>query len=60
MRRLDASDLAATVLVFGLAVPLAFASPTAAKWFWLTLFPAKILIRRLQRHTSTPSGGQTV
>nr|WP_277349035.1 TMEM175 family protein [Streptomyces sp. HNM0575] len=58
-RRLESADLASTVLVFGAAVPLAFASPTAAKWFWLTLFPAKFLIGRLQRRTRTPSGGQT-
>ncbi|WP_314171405.1 TMEM175 family protein [Streptomyces winkii] len=58
-RRLDAADLASTVLVFGTTVPLAFASPTAAKWFWLALFPAKFLIGRLQRRARTPSGGQT-
>ncbi|HEV7627104.1 MAG TPA: TMEM175 family protein [Streptomyces sp.] len=54
-RRLDAFDLASTVLVFGITVPLAFVSPTAAKWVWLSLFPAKFLIGRRQRHTSTPS-----
>jgi uncharacterized membrane protein len=59
LRRLDAADLASTVVVFGATVPLAFASPTAAKWFWLALFPAKFLIGRLQRHARTPSGGQT-
>lgn len=59
-RRLDAVDLAATVLVFGVTVPLAFVSPTAAKWCWLALFPVKVLIGRLQRRTRTPSDGQTV
>lgn len=54
-RRLDALDLASTVIVFGMSVPLAFASPTAAKWVWLTLFPAKFIIGRLQRRTGTPS-----
>ena len=55
VRRLDAADLASTVIVFGLTVPLAFVSPTAAKWVWLALFPAKFLIGRSQRHTRTPS-----
>ncbi|GGO57493.1 hypothetical protein GCM10012287_53510 [Streptomyces daqingensis] len=48
-RRLDAADLASTVLVFGMTVPLAFASPALAKWVWLTLFPAKFLIGRGRR-----------
>lgn len=48
-RRLDVLDLASTVLVFGITVPLAFVSPTAAKWVWLALLPAKILIAHRQR-----------
>lgn len=48
-RRLDAADLASTVLVFGLTVPLAFASPALAKWIWLALFPLKFAIGRRQR-----------
>ncbi|WP_246530820.1 TMEM175 family protein [Streptomyces bathyalis] len=58
-RRLDTFDLASTVLVFGVTVPLAFASPTAAKWVWLALVPAKFLIGRKQERARTPSGGQT-
>lgn len=58
-RRLDVADLVSTVLVFGVTVPLAFASPSAAKWFWLAVFPAKSVIGRLQRRARTPSGGQT-
>lgn len=55
VRRLDALDLASTVIVFGITVPLAFVSPTAAKWVWLTLFPAKFFIGRMQRNAGTPS-----
>jgi TMEM175 potassium channel family protein len=51
-RRLGAADLGSTVLVFGSAVPIAFASPDAAKWFWLTLVPAKVLIGRRSRQES--------
>lgn len=58
-RRLAVADLGSTVLVFGLSVPLAFVSPSAAKWFWIALFPAKFVIGRLQRRTRTPSGGHT-
>lgn len=56
-RRLDVADLAVTVFVFGLAVPLAFVSPLGAKWFWIVLVPAKVTIgrkaRRTARHLST-------
>ncbi|MGP3923324.1 TMEM175 family protein [Streptomyces sp. 8N616] len=54
-RRLDAADLGSTVLVFGIAVPLAFASPAAAKWFWLILVPAKVAIDRRQRRVTPRS-----
>lgn len=43
-RRWDIADLAATVIVFGLAVPLAFASAAAAKWFWAVVVPVKMTI----------------
>ncbi|SCK51118.1 TMEM175 family protein [Streptomyces sp. WMMB 322] len=55
-RRLDSIDLASTVLVFGVTVPLAFASPSAAKWVWLALIPAKVLIGRMQERARRPSG----
>ena len=45
-RQLDVADLAVTVGVFGLAVPLAFASAAAAKWLWLVLLPVKVAIGR--------------
>ncbi|MEU8570690.1 TMEM175 family protein [Streptomyces pathocidini] len=51
-QRLDAADLAATVLVFALAIPLAFVSPDGAKWFWLTLLPIKVALGRRQ-HAAT-------
>ncbi|MET8676649.1 TMEM175 family protein [Streptomyces sp. NPDC004647] len=51
-RRLDAADLGATVVVFGIAVPLAFASPELAKLFWITLIPAKLAVGHQQRRIS--------
>ncbi|MFC4496628.1 TMEM175 family protein [Streptomyces ovatisporus] len=55
VRRLDAADLASTVLVFGVTVPLAFVSPSLAKWVWLALFPAKFLIGRGRRRLAQAS-----
>lgn len=40
------ADLSATVLVFGVTVPIAFVSPVAAMWSWLVLVPVKIVIGR--------------
>lgn len=54
-RRLDAADLAASVLVFGVTVPVAFASPAWAKWVWLALLPAKFAIGRRKRSTEAAS-----
>ncbi|WP_406404686.1 TMEM175 family protein [Streptomyces sp. NBC_00879] len=39
--RNDVADLASTVLVFAVAVPLAFVSPTGAKLWWAVLIPIK-------------------
>jgi uncharacterized membrane protein len=39
--RNDVADLASTVLVFAVAVPLAFVSPTGAKLWWVALIPFK-------------------
>lgn len=39
--RNDVADLAWVVLVFAVAVPLAFVSPTGAKWWWVVLIPLK-------------------
>ncbi|MFF3325970.1 TMEM175 family protein [Streptomyces sp. NPDC002889] len=39
--RNDVVDLASTVLVFAVAVPLAFVSPMAAKLWWAVLIPIK-------------------
>ncbi|MFB7037532.1 MULTISPECIES: TMEM175 family protein [unclassified Streptomyces] len=48
-----AVDLGATILVFGLSVPLAFVAPHAALWFWLALFPVKVFLgRREQRRAA--------
>ncbi|QIP88897.1 DUF1211 domain-containing protein [Streptomyces sp. Tu 2975] len=42
--RNDVADLAATVLVFAIAVPLAFVSPTGAKLWWAVLIPVKWML----------------
>ncbi|MCG7523282.1 hypothetical protein MHW47_02285 [Streptomyces sp. OfavH-34-F] len=51
-------DLAATTIVFGLSVPIAWLSPTAALWTWLLLIPAKITsgrgLRSAMRSGSAP------
>ncbi|MGY3339435.1 putative membrane protein [Streptomyces filamentosus] len=51
-------DLATTIVVFGLSVPIAWLSPTAALWTWLLLIPAKIIsgrgLRSAMRSGSTP------
>ncbi|MFF3418835.1 TMEM175 family protein [Streptomyces sp. NPDC002698] len=39
--RNDVADLASTVVVFAIAVPLAFVSPTSAKLWWVVLIPLK-------------------
>ncbi|AVZ76944.1 DUF1211 domain-containing membrane protein [Streptomyces lunaelactis] len=39
--RNDVADLAWTVLIFAVAVPLAFVSPTGAKLWWAVLIPVK-------------------
>ncbi|MCX5085915.1 TMEM175 family protein [Streptomyces sp. NPDC056121] len=39
--RNDVADLASVVLVFAVAVPLAFVSPAGAKWWWVVLIPVK-------------------
>lgn len=39
--RNDVADLASVVLVFAIAVPLAFVSPAGAKWWWVVLIPVK-------------------
>lgn len=44
--RNDMADLASTVLVFAVAVPLAFASPSAAKLWWAVLIPVKMVTGR--------------
>ncbi|WP_329180684.1 TMEM175 family protein [Streptomyces decoyicus] len=41
--RNDVADLAATVLVFAVAIPLAFVSPTGAKLWWTVLIPVRVV-----------------
>jgi uncharacterized membrane protein len=57
VRWLATADLASTVLVFGIAVPLSFVSPAAAKWFWLILLPAKSVIGHRRRRTRSREEG---
>lgn len=42
-------DLGSTILVFGVTVPIAFFSPTAALWTWLALVPLKFVLGRHER-----------
>ncbi|MFE0107399.1 TMEM175 family protein [Streptomyces sp. NPDC059009] len=49
-------DLGATVIVFGLSVPVAFVSPLAAVCVWLSLIPAKIVTGRQVRSASQRVG----
>ncbi|GAA1900766.1 TMEM175 family protein [Streptomyces sodiiphilus] len=51
-RRLEVADLGVTLVVFALAVPLAFLSPGGALLFWLSLVPAKVVIGLLQRRAA--------
>ncbi|MFD5149229.1 TMEM175 family protein [Streptomyces sp. NPDC058401] len=46
-------SMAATIVVFLLAVPLAFLSTTAAEWFWLALVPAQLTVRIRRRWRRT-------
>lgn len=44
--RNDVADLASTALVFAVAVPLAFVSPTGAMLWWAVLIPVKAVLGR--------------
>ncbi|WP_405733924.1 TMEM175 family protein [Streptomyces sp. NBC_01537] len=48
-RRRFTAQLGASVLIFGLSVPLAFVNTAAAMWFWLTLIPAQYFLGRHPR-----------
>jgi uncharacterized membrane protein len=49
MGRALVEDLGATAVVFAVSIPIAFASPSAAKYFWLLLIPAKFVVGRRTR-----------
>jgi uncharacterized membrane protein len=42
-------DLGATAVVFAVSIPIAFASHSAAMYFWLLLIPAKLAVGRRAR-----------
>ena len=42
-------DLGATVVVFGVSVPVAFVSPLAAICVWILLIPVKVVVGRRTR-----------
>ncbi|MFF1920408.1 TMEM175 family protein [Streptomyces sp. NPDC058221] len=52
-RRRFTAQLASSVLVFGLSVPLAFVNTQGAMWFWLTLIPAHYVLGHY-RHRLPP------
>ncbi|MBT2229342.1 TMEM175 family protein [Nonomuraea sp. NEAU-A123] len=51
-RRRFTAQLASSVLIFGLSIPLAFVNTKAAMWFWLTLIPAHYLLGHHLRRLS--------
>lgn len=59
--RNDVADLASTVVVFTVAVPLAFVSPTGAKLWWTVLIPVSVVTgvrgRRLRAAARQPGAG---
>ncbi|THA48384.1 DUF1211 domain-containing protein [Streptomyces sp. A1136] len=59
--RNDVADLASTVLVFAVAVPLAFVSPMGAKLWWAVLIPIKVVTgvrgKRLRTAARPPGAG---
>jgi len=48
-RRRFTAQLASSVLIFCLSIPLAFINTEAAMWFWLALVPAHVVLRRFPR-----------
>ncbi|MDH6215371.1 TMEM175 family protein [Streptomyces pseudovenezuelae] len=48
-RRRFTAQLASSVLIFCLSIPLAFVNTEAAMWFWLALVPAHVVLRRFPR-----------
>lgn len=52
-RRRFTAELASSVLIFGLSVPLAFINTEAAMWFWLTLIPAHYLLVHYRNRPDT-------
>ncbi|MGW7193438.1 TMEM175 family protein [Streptomyces sp. NPDC054838] len=51
--RNDVLDLASMVLVFAVAVPLAFVSPTGAQLWWAVLVPVKVVLGRRGKRLRT-------
>ncbi|MGA5170776.1 TMEM175 family protein [Streptomyces lavendulocolor] len=58
--RNDVLDLGSMVLVFAVAVPLAFVSPTGAELWWALLVPVKVVLgRRGKRLRAATQGYRT-
>jgi uncharacterized membrane protein len=53
-RRRFTAQLASSVLVFGLSIPLAFVNTEAAMWFWIALAPAHYAIGHYRRRLPQP------
>ncbi len=53
-RRRFTAQLASSVLVFGLSIPLAFVNTEAAMWFWIALVPAHYVIGHYRRRLPQP------
>lgn len=48
-------DLGVTAFVFAVSIPIAFASPSGALYFWILLIPAKIAVGRRTRRAGAQS-----
>lgn len=53
-RRRFTVQLASSVLVFGLSIPLAYVDTTAAMWFWITIVPAHLVLGHYPRRRPQP------
>jgi uncharacterized membrane protein len=56
-RRRFTAQLASSVLIFGLSIPLAFVNTEAAMWFWLALVPAHYVLGHRLRRWRQRAGG---
>lgn len=44
--RLNALRGAIPPIVFAVSIPIAFIDPAAAKWFWIAIWPANVVVEK--------------